>query len=140
MYSNDVYIPQEPYRPKGTAITRVPHKMFRFSCSIPAKSVKAVTINPSYIQSGIIEEFTGRASFLDDIKEASFELFRDGNYETAVSGSSQPVDASFGTRLYFQVRAVSSCGSACEVYLQSCWGGTSENPYGWPRHQLIEEG
>ncbi|XP_038073224.1 uncharacterized protein LOC119741513 [Patiria miniata] len=137
MYSNTIYIPEAPYSPAGTKVTRVPHREIHFSCSIPAKTTKTLTFDPSPGTIGH-EEFNGRADFLDNLADTTLKLFN-ANYDQAYGELSKPLKVPFDTRLYFEGEA--SCDNRqCDAFFQSCWATTSENPYNWPRHELIKGG
>ncbi|XP_022106258.1 uncharacterized protein LOC110987653 [Acanthaster planci] len=137
-YSNIIYIPEKPYSPAGTEVTRAPHKEIRFSCNIPAKTIKTLPYNPSL---PIIEYqvFNGRANFLDALTDNSLKLFDASYSQPYKETSSHPLDVTFDTRLYFQGKARCSGGRNCHASFESCWATTSENPYSWPRHELINE-
>ncbi|XP_038073223.1 uncharacterized protein LOC119741512 [Patiria miniata] len=137
-YSNIVYIPDEPYTPEGTEVTRVPHREIRFSCSIPAKTIKTLAYDPN---PGILEyqEFNGRADFLDNLADTTLKLFN-ANYDQAYGELSKPLKVPFDTRLYFEGEASCRDNRQCDAFFQSCWATTSDNPYDWPRHELIKSG
>ncbi|XP_022079081.1 uncharacterized protein LOC110973022 [Acanthaster planci] len=137
-YGNTVYIPDEPYRPVGTEVTRAPHEEIRFTCSIPAKTIKTLPYNPSPGITGY-QMFNGRADFLDTLEDTTLRLFN-SRFDQPYVEAAPPLDVAFNNRLYFEGEAMCSSYRNCDAFFQSCWATTSENPYNWPRHELVKAG